>query len=38
MNRFDRTKAHAVPRSVAIRDEVYTSPGVTGQSIRVVGG
>jgi hypothetical protein len=38
MNRFDPTNAHAVPRSVALRDEVYVPYGVTGESIRVVGG
>jgi hypothetical protein len=38
MNRFDPTKAHAVPRSVALRDELYAPHGVTGESIRVVGG
>jgi hypothetical protein len=38
MNRFDPTKAHAVPRSVALRAEVYALHGVTGESIRVVGG
>ena len=38
MNWFDPTKAHAVPRSVALRDEVYAPRGVTGESIRVVGG
>jgi hypothetical protein len=35
MNWFDPTKAHAVPRSVAFRDEVYTPHRVTGESIRV---
>jgi hypothetical protein len=38
MNWFDPTKAHAVPRSVAVRDEVYARQGFTGESIRVVGG
>jgi hypothetical protein len=38
MNWFDHTKAHAVPCSVALRDEVYAPQGVTGESIRVVGG
>jgi hypothetical protein len=38
MNRFDPTKAHAVPRGVALRDEAYAPQGVTGESIRVVGG
>jgi hypothetical protein len=38
MDWFDPTKAHAVPRSVALRDQVYAPQGVTGESIRVVGG
>jgi hypothetical protein len=38
MNRFDPTNAHAVPRSVALRDEVYAPWPVTGESIRAVGG
>jgi hypothetical protein len=37
MNRFEPTKALAVPRSVALRDEVYAPQGVPGESIRVVG-
>ena len=37
MNRFDRTKAHAVQRGVAPSDQVCATPGVTGES-RVVGG
>jgi hypothetical protein len=37
MNRFDPTKAHAVPCGVALRDELYASQGVTGESIRVGG-
>jgi hypothetical protein len=38
MNWFDPIKAHAVPRVVALRDEVYAPQGVTGESIRVGGG
>jgi hypothetical protein len=37
VNRFDPTKVHADPRSVARRDEVYAPQGVTGESIRVIG-
>jgi hypothetical protein len=37
-NRFDPTKPHAVPGSVALRDEVYAPQGVTGELTRVVGG
>jgi hypothetical protein len=36
MNRFDPTKAHAVPRSVALCDEVY--PGRHGRIDPFVGG
>jgi hypothetical protein len=38
VNRFDLTNAHAIPRGVAIRDEVYAPTGVAGQSTRVIGG
>jgi hypothetical protein len=37
MNWPDPTKAYAVPRSVALRDQVYASQGVTGES-RVIEG
>jgi hypothetical protein len=37
MNWFDPTKAHAVPRSVALRDQVYAPKGVTVESC-VIGG
>jgi hypothetical protein len=37
MNWFDPTRAHAVSRSVVLRDEVYAPQGITGESIRVVG-
>jgi hypothetical protein len=35
MNRFDPIKPHAIPRSVAVRDQVYAPQGVAGESIRV---
>jgi hypothetical protein len=35
MNRFDPTKAHSVPRSVALRNEVHAPQGITGESTRV---
>jgi hypothetical protein len=38
MNWFDHTKVRAVSHSVAVRDEVYAPQGVTGESIRVIGG
>jgi hypothetical protein len=37
MNWFDPTKAHAVPRSLFLRDETCTALDATGESIRVVG-
>jgi hypothetical protein len=37
MNWFDPTKAHAVPRSVALRNHVYAPQGVTSESC-VIGG
>ena len=37
MNWVDPTKAHAVPHSVALRDQVYAPLGVTGESC-VIGG
>jgi hypothetical protein len=37
MNWFDPTKAHAVTRSVVLRDEAYAARDATGESIRVVG-
>lgn len=37
MNWFDPTKAHAVPRSVALCDRVCALQGVTGESC-VIGG
>ena len=38
MHRFDPTKAHAVPGSVALRDAVFAPQGVAGESTRTVGG
>ena len=37
MNWFAPTEAHAVPRSVALRDQVYAPTGGTGESC-VIGG
>jgi hypothetical protein len=37
MNWFDPTGAHAVPRSVALRDQVYAPQGITRESC-VIGG
>jgi hypothetical protein len=37
MNWFDPIIAHAVPRGVTIRDEVYAPPGITGESCDVGG-
>jgi hypothetical protein len=38
MNWFGATKARAVPRSVALREELRAVQGVTGDSIRLIGG
>jgi hypothetical protein len=40
MNRFDSTKTHAVVvvHGVAARDRVCAPPGVTDESLHVVGG
>jgi hypothetical protein len=37
MNWFDPTGAHAVPRSVALSDQVHAPQGITRES-RVIGG
>ena len=37
MNWSDPTKAYAVPRSVALRDQVYAPQGVTGESCVIEG-
>jgi CubicO group peptidase (beta-lactamase class C family) len=38
MNRFDATKAHADPRSLALSDEVYAALGVISDSTALVAG
>ncbi|MBO0864430.1 MAG: beta-lactamase family protein [Mycobacterium sp.] len=38
MNRFDATKAHADPRSLALSDEVYAALGVSQDSTALVAG
>jgi CubicO group peptidase (beta-lactamase class C family) len=38
MNRFDATKAHADPRSLALSDEVYAALGVSPDSTALVAG
>ena len=37
MNWSDPTKAYAVPRSIALRDQVYAPQGVTGESCVIEG-